>query len=154
MLLGFTLYVTLRAVDELTARLAMFFRIGESIAGAAGMMFAFARLRSIIDANELLAGFARSAGNASYNISALFFSIGSILFFCLFSRSAIIPRALSIFGIAASLLVPIICLGDLIFPEVSSKLQYGWAPMAIAEVVTGIWLMVAPRIPSGDVDAA
>jgi hypothetical protein len=42
--------------------------------------------------------------------------------------------------------VSLICFGSLIFPEYSAKLQYGWAPMAVAEVVTGIWLMVAPGI--------
>jgi hypothetical protein len=38
--------------------------------------------------------------------------------------------------------VTIICFGSLIFPEHAPMLQYGWAPMAIAEVTTGIWLML------------
>jgi len=146
LLLGFALYVTLRPVNELVARLAMFFRMAESIAGAVGMMFAFARLRLYLDGTESVVGFTLGAGNASYNISALFFGVGSILFFYVFSRSTIIPKMLSIFGIISSLIVPVICFGDLIFPEYAAKLQYGWAPMALAEVVTGIWLMVAPRI--------
>jgi len=31
-----------------------------------------------------------------------------------------------------------------IFPEYATRLLYGWAPMAIAEVSTGIWLIVFP----------
>jgi hypothetical protein len=34
------------------------------------------------------------------------------------------------------------CFGSLIFPEYAATLQYGWAPMAIAEVTTGFWLML------------
>jgi len=41
---------------------------------------------------------------------------------------------------------------SLIFPEHAAKLMYGWAPMAIAEVTTGIWLMlfaVQKKFPNG-----
>jgi len=38
--------------------------------------------------------------------------------------------------------VAIICFGSLIFPEHASTLQYGWVPIAIAETITGIWLMI------------
>jgi hypothetical protein len=38
--------------------------------------------------------------------------------------------------------VTITCFGSLIFPEHAAKLQYGWVPMALAEVTTGIWLML------------
>ena len=34
------------------------------------------------------------------------------------------------------------CFASLIFPEHAGTLQYGWAPMAIAEVTTGFWLML------------
>jgi hypothetical protein len=42
----------------------------------------------------------------------------------------------------ASVIVTILCFGSLIFPEHAATLQYGWAPMAIAEVTTGIWLIL------------
>jgi hypothetical protein len=42
----------------------------------------------------------------------------------------------------ASVIVTIICFGSLIFPEHAGTLQYGWSPMAIAEVTIGIWLML------------
>jgi len=43
------------------------------------------------------------------------------------------------------------CFGTLVFPGSAGVLQYGWAPMAVAEVTTGIWLMVkgVNRQPQG-----
>jgi hypothetical protein len=93
------------------------------------------------DQSQALVNLARTAGSAVYNISATCFGIGSILFFYLFLKSRYIPRMLAAFGVFASILVPIMCLGSLIFPEHAGTLQYGWAPMAITEVTTGFWLM-------------
>jgi Domain of unknown function (DUF4386) len=151
-LLAFALYVTLKPVDKLLAQVAMYCRLGEAFIGGAGMIFDFVKLRLYTspqslkalgaDQSQALVDLTRAAGFASYNISALFFSIGSILFCYLFFKSRYIPRILSAFGVVASVIVTIICFGSLIFPEYSGTLQYGWAPMAIAEVATGIWLMV------------
>jgi len=150
-LLAFSLYVTLKPINSLLAQLAMYFRLGESFIGGASMMFSFFKLRLYTSADstqalgaiqsQALLDLTRAAGFASYNVSAIFFSIGSTLFFYLFLKSRYIPRALSMFGIFASVVVTIICFGSLIFPEFSGPLQYGWAPMAIAEVTTGIWLL-------------
>jgi hypothetical protein len=49
---------------------------------------------------------------------------------------------LAALGVFASVIVTLICFGSLIFPEHAATLQYGWAPMAIAEVTTGIWLIL------------
>jgi hypothetical protein len=151
-LLAFALYVTLKPIDKLLAQIAMYWKLGESFIGGVGMIFGFVRLslytspQSIggvqTDQSQALVDLTRHAGFASYNISAIFFSIGSILFFYLFFESRYIPRILSAFGLFASVVVPVICFGSLIFPEYAGTFQYGWAPMAIAEVTTGIWLML------------
>ena len=158
LLLAFALYATLKPVDKLLAQLAMYWRLAESLIGAVGMVLAFAELRLYTSAQSIggvasersqaLVDLMRYAGNGTYNVSALCFSIGSTLFFYLFFRSKYIPRTLSAFGVFASVLVTIICFGDLIFPEPAAMLRYGWAPMAIAEVVTGFWLIFAVRIPA------
>ncbi len=144
-LLAFTLYATLKPVDKQLAQLAMYFRLGESFIGSVGMMFSFARLNLYLAPSapaEALVDLTRHVGSASYNIASLFFSFGSLLFFYVFYKSPYLPRLLSGFGIFASVIVTIIGFGSLIFPAQSGVLQYGWAPMAIAEVVTGIWLMI------------
>jgi len=100
-LLAFALYITLKPVDKLLAQTAMYWRLGESFIGGVGMIFGFVRLRlytspqSIAalgaDQSQALVGLTRQAGVAEYNISAIFFSIGSILFFYLFFKSRYIP---------------------------------------------------------------
>jgi Domain of unknown function (DUF4386) len=151
LLLAFALYVTLKPVNKLLAQLGMYCRLAESFVGCVGMVFGFVRLRlysseSIAalgnEHSEALVGLTRQAGFATYNISATCFSIGSLIFFYLFYKSGYIPRILSAFGVFASVVVTVICLGSLIFPEYSGKLQYGWAPMAVAEVVLGLWLLI------------
>ncbi len=151
-LLAFALYVTLKPVDKFLAQLAMYMRLGESFIGGAGMIVSFVRLRLYTSttasaalgtgSSQALVSLMRDAGFAVYNISAIFFSIGSLLFFYLFFRSRYIPRVLAGFGVFASVVVTMICFGGLIFPQHAAKLQYGWAPMAIAEVTLGIWLML------------
>jgi len=151
-LLAFALYVTLKPFDQPLSQLAMIFRLGESFLGAVGMIFAFSKLHLYLLAPPAadtsaspvasLVDLMGHAGWATYNISALFFSIGSILFYYLFLLSRYIPRPLSAFGILASAIVTIMCLGSLIDPQQAARLQYGWAGMAIAEVATGLWLMI------------
>jgi Domain of unknown function (DUF4386) len=157
-LLAFALYVTLEPVDKLLAQFAMYCRLGESFIGGSAMVFSFFRLglygspQSVgalgADLSQALVGVTRIAASASVNICAIFFSIGSALFFYLFFKSRYIPRILSAFGVFASVIVTVICFGSLIFPERTATLQYGWAPMAIAEVTTGFWLMFAAKIPA------
>jgi hypothetical protein len=151
-LLAFALYVTLKPVDKLLAQIAMYWRLGESFIGGAGMILGFLRLSLYTspqslgalgtDQSQALVELTGHAGFAAYNISAIFFSIGSILFSYLFFKSRYIPRILSAFSVFASVIVTIMCFGSLIFPEHAATLQYGWAPMAIAEVATGFWLML------------
>lgn len=151
-LLAFALYVTLKPVDKLLAQIAVYWRLGESFIGGVGMIVGFLRLRLYsspqlagalgADQTQALVALTRHAGFVVYNISAIFFSIGSILFCYLFFKSRYIPRILSAFGVFASVVVTVICFASLIFPEHAATLQYGWAPMAIAEVTTGIWLML------------
>ncbi|HMB83829.1 MAG TPA: DUF4386 domain-containing protein [Terriglobales bacterium] len=152
LLLAFALYVTLKPVDKLLAQIAMYWRLGETSIGGVGMIVGLVKLRLFtspqsigalgVDQSQVLVDLTRTAGFAVYNIAAIFFSIGSILFFYLFFKSRYIPRILSAFGVVASAIVTIICFGSLIFPEHAATLQYGWAPMAIAEVATGFWLML------------
>ena len=150
-LLAFALYVTLKPVDKLLAQIAMYWRLGESFIGGVGMILGFVRLRLYASPqsfgalgtgqSQALVDLTRSAGFASYNISAIFFSIGSILFFYLFFKSRYIPSILAAFGVFASVVVTVMCFASLILPEYAATFQYGWAPMAIAEVTTGFWLM-------------
>jgi hypothetical protein len=143
-LLGFALYATLRRVDGPLALLAMIWRVAEALLGAIAILFAFTRLRLYTGGgpSEPLIALTRGAGSAAHDFAVLCFSFGSLLFFWLFWRSRSIPRILSGIGILASVLVAVIGFADLLAPELSGFLQYGWAPMALAEVGGGLWLLV------------
>jgi hypothetical protein len=150
LVLGFLLYVILKPVNKSLAQLAFYFRLAESIVGAVGVVIGFAGLNSYssysdrsinIDQVQSMVDLTRSVGVAVYNVAALLFSFGSLLFFYLFYKSRYIPTWISIIGLVASVVVIFMCFGSLIFPEIARPLKYGWAPMAIAEISTGIYLM-------------
>src|SRR5260370_11757677 len=88
-LLAFALYVTLKPVDKLLAQIAMYWRLGESFISGAGMIFGFMKLGLYIspqsvralgnDQSQAFVHLTRHAIYATSTISAIFFSIGSIL---------------------------------------------------------------------------
>lgn len=148
-LLAYALYAVLKPVNEGIARMAMYLRLAEAFAGVT-MSSAFAilslqshpkYLQSLGAVQmEAIIDLARSADFASFNITTLFFSVGSILFFYLFLQTRYIPRVLSAFGVFASFVTLLTSLGNLIFPAYADVIQFGWAPIFISEIVTGIWL--------------
>jgi hypothetical protein len=130
--LAMGLYVALRPVDRDLALLALFFRLIEA-SGAFLMVTAF-------DAGPQ--GTAVSISSVSgTNIAAIFFSIGSAIFFYLFWKSKYIPRFLSILGLLASVMVTFASAGALLWPKRADALQAGWLPIALAELLVGLWLV-------------
>lgn len=107
-LLAYALYAVLKPVNEGIARMAMYWRLGEAFAGLT-MTISFATLS--LQSNpkyvqllgtvrlEAIVDLVKSADFASFNITTLFFSFGSITFFYLFLQTRYIPRVLSAFGV-------------------------------------------------------
>jgi hypothetical protein len=151
-LLAFALYVTLRPVNKLLAQVALYWKLGESFISGVMMIFGFMTLHLYASPQsfgplgtgqtQALVDLTSHATSDAYNIQAIFFSIGSMIFFYLFFKSRYIPRILSAFGVFASICVTITCFASLIFPEHAATLQYGWAPIGVAELITGFWLMI------------
>ena len=149
--LAHALYITVRPVNERLAQMAMFWRLGESFIGAAVMILGFVKLRIYTGAgsaaglelgqSEALMTLARGAHTAGFNFSTLFFSVGSIAFFYLFLKSNYLPKIISVLGLGASVLVVLTSLANLVFPEQNDILEFGWAPMFLSEIVTGLWLL-------------
>ncbi len=152
-ILGFALYVTLEPVNKRLAQLALFLRLGEAFVGGATVMVSFAivRLYTTTQATALfqndqlqaLASVAWSAFGSGFQIAMTFVSVGSTLFFYLFYKSRYIPRPLAAFGVFASVVMLMVSCAILILPEHLRTLQYGWAPMFLAEVTTAFWLILA-----------
>lgn len=156
-LLAYSLYVALKSVDEHVARLALYFRLGEAFGGlTAFVTFAALALRTepefaqSLGATQVkaLVDLAHAADFASFNIGIVFFSFGSTLFYRLFLRTPYLPRALSAFGMFASALTFVVAVADLVMPAWGNALQVGWIPIFIAEITTGILLMVRGARPA------
>lgn len=152
--IGIGLYGVLKPINENLALFGLLFRVVESAIFAVGTYVSFVALRlygaaghvNAFDANQLsaLVNFLRSPSVAAatiFNIAAIFFSVGSALFFYLFLKTNYIPRILAFLGFFGSLLVPIVCFGSLIVPQAAGILQFGWGPIAVAEVLAGFYLL-------------
>ena len=155
-LLAYSIYVVLKSADEHIARLALYFRLGEAFGGLTTFVtFAALALRTepkftqSLDTGQLkaLLDLAHAADFASFNIGIVFFSFGSTLFYRLFLRTPYLPRALSAFGIFASALTFVMAVTYLVMPAWGDALQVVWIPIFIAEIATGILLLVRGARP-------
>ena len=161
------LYGTVQAIDPKLALQALVFRVVEATVFAVVSVLSFAFLQLYVgpghlnafDASQLsaISSVRVAASIAGFNVAAIFFSMGSVLFFHLFLRSTYLPRALSTLGLVGSLLVPIVCFGSLIAPRAATWLAFGWIPIGLAEIAAGLWLLVkgvAPGAPSESAPAS
>ena len=158
------LYGTVQAIDNKLALHALVFRVVEAAVFAVVSVLNFAFLQMYVgtghlhafDAGQLSAilSVRLAASIVGFNVAAIFFSMGSILFFYLFLRSTYLPRALSAVGVFGSLLVPIVCFGCLIAPRAATWLVFGWIPIALAEVAAGLWLLVKGVASGGPSESA
>jgi hypothetical protein len=150
--LAFALYVTLEPVSKRLAQLALFSEIGQACIGAVTVVVSFVVLHLYTGAQasgpfqhaqlQALVSVSGDAINNGFNISMMFFALGSTVFFYLFYTSRYIPRALAGLGVFGSIVMGIVSVLSLIFPEHAATLQYGWGPMGIAEVATALWLAI------------
>jgi hypothetical protein len=149
-LLAIGLYVAVKPADGNLAMTALLFRAAEAATGGMAIIIAFTVLQihlaanhaNAFDANQLGALADLSTGVAT-QVSAIFFCVGSTIFFYLFLKSKYIPRVLSAWGIFASLVYAVVWFVSLILPQYSATaVAYGSLPILIAELSTGLWLLI------------
>jgi hypothetical protein len=149
-LLAVALYATLKPVDGNLTMMALLFRLAESAVGAVGIVAAFSILQiqlasnhaNAFDANQLGA-LANFSSGPSTDVSAIFFSVGSTVFFYVFLKSNYIPRILSAWGIFASLVYVVVWFTDLVVPNHPGLVTIvGSLPILVAEVATALWLLI------------
>jgi hypothetical protein len=152
-LLAIGLYVTLKPVDANLAMTALLFRVAESVIGGVAIVFGFANLQIYLEANHAsafdagqlgaLANVVSRTSAVGINISVIFFSVGSTIFFYLFLRSNYIPRFLALWGVLGSVFCMVAFVGNLLLPQSSDALLgIGGLPIGIAEPVLGLWLLI------------
>jgi hypothetical protein len=149
-LLAIGLYVAVKPIDGNLAMMALMFRVAEAATGATGIIIAFTILQihlaanhaNAFDANQLGALADLSSGVGT-EISAIFFSVGSTIFFYVFLKSHYIPRILSAWGIFTSLIYLAFWFMSLVLPQYSAiVVPYASVPILTAELSTGLWLLI------------
>lgn len=150
--LAFSLYVTLKPVNKRLAQIALFLEIGQACIGAVTVMFSFATLWLYTAAPatatfqpaqlKTLVAVMQDTGGNGFQISMIFLSVGSAIFFYLFYKSGFFPKAFAAFSAFTSVILFMVSAGFLLFPAYKSRLLIGWVPMGIAEVGTAFWLMI------------
>ena len=149
--LAVSLYVAVKPADANLALTALLFRVVETAIAAMAIASGFALLQLHLDATRAgalvapqLAAMAHLLGSGvGTSISAIFFCVGSTIFFYLFWRSRYIPRILAGWGMFASGLYLLAFLGSLILPQSAGLLQaMGSLPILIAELSTALWLLI------------
>src|SRR3972149_9226612 len=149
--LAIGLYVAIKPLDHDLALLALVFRLLEAMVVGSQAILGFVALKLYMSADSLDAFDGRqlsmfvtlhsTADSVPFNSLAVFFGVGSILFFYLFFRSTYIPKLLSGFGLFGSVLLPIVGFGSFMWPQHAKTLQLGWAPIGLAEILVGLWLL-------------
>jgi hypothetical protein len=150
-ILGWALYALLKPVGNKLALLGLVCRVAEA---ALFGVFTALNFAAIVIYTGTASGFELAtrqemahllsyAQSVGFNISAIYFSPASIIFFYLLFKSRFIPRGLSLLGIVGSICVMVVCYGTLIVPHYWRELQFGWAPIGAAELLVGLWLLLA-----------
>jgi hypothetical protein len=149
--LAFSLYVVLEPVNRRLAQLALFLELCQASVGAVSVVFSFLVLGIYTgmrpgsiqnDQLQALAQILERPPGSGFTISMMFLAAGSTIFFYLFYRSRYIPRPLAAWGVFSSVLMMIVSVAMLIFPDYTRTLQYGWGPLGLTEVGTALWLMI------------
>jgi hypothetical protein len=158
--LAYSLYVTLRPVNKRLAQLALFLELGQASVGGVTVIFSFVVLGfyTVVQPtgsfeNDQLQAVARvvdSAAGSGFNISMMFLAVGSTIFFYPFYKSRYIPRLLAAWGVFSSVLMLIVSVAMILFPDNATTLQYGWGPMGITEIGTALWLIIVGIRPPPD----
>lgn len=149
-LLSGAFYALFQHIDPRLAAIALSLRVVEAVfMGLSAML----RLPALDNYSATVAGaqdreafhqLLFSAVNAGSIIAFASLSVGSAIFFYLFFKSRFIPRPLAGFGVLASLLLGALAFALILIPSRLGGMEMlGMLPLGVAEVATGLWLLVA-----------
>lgn len=157
--LAIALYTLLRPINEALALLAAFWRLADAIILGYLVYHSMVVLQLLKDptycaefTSDQLKGFVHlcfDAQGASFNVGIFFYSLGSTLFCYLLLKSRYIPKSLSLWGVVGSVLAGASVLTVTLFPYLNPVLiPTCFAPVALFELVAGIWLLFGPWYPT------
>jgi hypothetical protein len=154
--LAVTLYAITRHQDPDLALLALSCRFGE---GVINVTYTFAMLGMLwlatgaaapapdTAATQALAALLLKVRGWAYLVGATVFAVGSTLFSYLFLRARSIPIWLAWLGIVGSVLLVVGLPLELLRFVKGPVTMYMWGPLAVFEVVLGLWLLIKGVAP-------
>jgi hypothetical protein len=145
------LHALLRPIAADLALVALLFRVAEAAIFGVTALLAFVAVDIVTGAasgldvagQQALWRLAQRAGLGGGLVASAYFAPGSTIFFWLLFKSRFIPRLLALLGIVASGVTLAAAFGTLIFPALATQLQLSGALLLIAELITGLWLLIA-----------
>jgi uncharacterized protein DUF4386 len=154
--MAWAFYELLKPVSQGLALMGLVFRVAEAALYGVTATFSVLLLRGAGVAtpglDEATLALVTRARFASGYVGTIYFSAGSAIFFYLLFRSRFIPRAISVFGVVATIVTFSDALVWIGAPRFAGYLAYSGAVLLVAETVTGVWLLVASagwwRMPS------
>jgi hypothetical protein len=146
------LYVLLRPVNQRLALLAVLLRLAENAILCAATVNSLVVLKVLSGADYLrsfetpqlhsLVTLLLTAQGLAMNVGFVLLGFGSAVFAYVLMQSRYIPRWLAILGIFGSLLLSIVTLSIMVFPDLGAIGLSYMMPMGIYEVGLGLWLFV------------
>jgi hypothetical protein len=146
------LYIVLKPINGNVALLAAFWRLAEAsiLAVSVGNALAAVLLLSGADSMQAfgtqqlqaLAGLFVNLQGAGWRIGFVFLGLGSTVFSYLWLKSRYIPRALAAWGVFSSLVLAVVTLALMVFPNSATFVTLvSMAPMGVYELTLGFWLL-------------
>ncbi len=152
LLMAMGLYVALKPVDSTLALFGLLFRLVENVLAMGFTIVKFAMVKAYTGSEmsgaftekQLAAGAALlgHAGQVQFNVSMIFLGIGSAFFYYLFWKSKYIPKTLAVYSLWTCPVFVAASAGVLFWPQYAARLQLGWYPLALAEMLLGLWLLI------------
>lgn len=145
------LYVMLRGQGRIVALVALVLWLSEVMLTAVSVLGLYALLplsAEFVKAGAPPTSYYETVGVAflgieqhAYDLTLLFFCLGAFLWYGLFFRSRIVPRALAVWGLLA---IPLVLAGTLLMVwDRSLNVSFAiYIPYLPFELVTGLWLLI------------
>jgi hypothetical protein len=144
---AWALYELLKPVNQGLATMALLFRVAEAALFGVYAVFSLLLLGTVASGpagpDAALLTLARQAQSALGQVGQIYFSGGSAIFFYLLQKGRVIPSALAVFCLIATLAGLASALAEIGTPDVARYLALSGPLQLLAALTTGVALLVA-----------
>ncbi len=142
--IAIALYPLLRPINATLALGSVVFRTIEAVFYTVAVVC----LLSVVAPLQEIAETLRSLGQHSTLVAVFAFTVGALMYYVVFYRARLVPRWLSAWGLAATLLMMTACLLALFSDSPVTGYTFLFLPIAVQEMVLAGWLLVKGFSPS------